>query len=107
MRRFFLITLIAAAAHAQNAVTIRVDAAANRHPIDPNIYGVAFASAQQLADLNVPLNRSGGNATTRYNWQLNASNRAADWFFESIGEESSVPGELADTFIATSKSAGA
>jgi len=89
------------------AVTIRIDAAANRHPIDPTIYGLAFASAQQLAELNVPLNRSGGNATTRYNWQLNASNRAADWFFESIGEESSVPGEVADSFIADSKSGGA
>src|ERR1051325_3787526 len=89
------------------AVTIHVDAAANRHPINPNIYGVAFASSQQLTDLNVPLNRSGGNAMTRYNWQLNASNRAADWFFESIGEESSVPGELVDTFIADSRAGGA
>jgi len=46
------------------AVTINVDAAANRHPISPNVYGVAFASAAQLADLNVPMNRSGGNAAT-------------------------------------------
>jgi hypothetical protein len=88
-------------------VTIDVDAAANRHPINPNVYGVAYASAAQLSDLNVPLNRSGGNATTRYNWQLNASNRAADWFFESIGEASALGGESADTFIRDTKSAGA
>ena len=88
-------------------VTIDVDAAANRHPIDPNVYGVAYASAAQLSDLNVPLNRSGGNAATRYNWQLNASNRAADWFFESIGEPSALAGESADTFIRDTKSAGA
>ena len=88
-------------------VTIDVDAAANRHPISPNVYGVAYASAAQLSDLNVPLNRSGGNAATRYNWQLNASNRAADWFFESIGETSALAGESADTFIRDTKSAGA
>jgi len=65
-------------------VTIAVDAAAARHPISPNIYGVAFASTSDLDALNAPLNRSGGNAETRYNWQANASNRAADYFFESI-----------------------
>jgi hypothetical protein len=105
-------TLIAfgltAALHAQNSpVTINVDASANRHPIDPNIYGMAFASAADLADLNCPLNRSGGNAETRYNWQANASNRASDYYFESIGESSSTPGEHADTFISDTKSAGA
>jgi hypothetical protein len=99
---------LAAALHAQNSpITITVDANANRHPIDPNIYGLAFASAANLADLNCPLNRSGGNAETRYNWQANASNRAADWYFESIGETSSTPGEHADTFIGDTKSAGA
>jgi hypothetical protein len=107
--RMTLIALfLSGALHAQNAaVTINVDAAANRHPINPNIYGMAFASAADLADLNCPLNRSGGNAETRYNWQANASNRAADYFFESIGETSSVPGEHDDTFISDAKSAGA
>jgi hypothetical protein len=99
---------LSVALHAQNApVTINIDGGANRHPINPNIYGLAFASAAELADLNCPLNRSGGNAETRYNWQSNASNRAADYFFESIGETSSVPGEHDDTFISDSKSAGA
>jgi hypothetical protein len=99
---------LAAAVHGQNSpVTIAVDADANRHPIDPNIYGVAFASAADLAALNCPLNREGGNAETRYNWQANASNRAADWYFESIGETSSTPGEHADTFISDTRSSGA
>ncbi len=99
---------LAAAVYAQNSpVTINVDAAANRHSIDPNVYGVAFASAADLADLNCPLNRAGGNGETRYNWQANASNHAADWYFESIGETSSTPGEHADTFISDTKSAGA
>jgi hypothetical protein len=43
-------------------VAITVDAQAGRHPISPLIYGVAFASSNQLADLNFTLNRSGGNS---------------------------------------------
>lgn len=42
-----------------------VDAAADRRPISPLIYGVAFADTAELLELNVPLNRSGGNATSR------------------------------------------
>src|SRR5205085_8413740 len=84
-----------------------VNAAANRHPINPAIYGVAYASTAALADLNVGLHRYGGNNTSRYNWQLNADNRGADWYFESIAEPSSVAGERGDTFIANSQAAGA
>jgi PKD repeat protein len=93
---------------AQNpAVNINVDANANRRAINPNIYGVAHASTAQLNDLNSPLNRNGGNNTTRYNWQLNADNRANDWYFESIGDSSSMAGERGDTFIFNSKAANA
>lgn len=90
-----------------NTVTIQVDALSNRHPISPLIYGTAFATTAQLLDLNSPLNRSGGNTTTSYNWQQNAANHANDWYFESIPEDSSAPGELGDTFIKTSKNGGA
>lgn len=68
-----------------SGVTIAVNAALNNRAINPNIYGVAYASAAQLLDLNAPLNRLGGNNTSRYNWQLNADNRANDWYFQSIG----------------------
>ena len=71
-----LCLLAGSVALAQNpAVTISVDAAANRHPINPNVYGVAYGTAATLSDLNAPLNRYGGNNTSRYNWQLNADNR--------------------------------
>jgi hypothetical protein len=86
---------------------ITIDAGANRHLISPLIYGVAFASPDQLRALNATLNRSGGNAVTRYNWKENATNHANDYFFESIGETSAVPGESADTFVAASKAGGA
>jgi hypothetical protein len=88
-------------------VTITVDLAANRHPIDPNVYGVAHATTAQLAELNAPLNRNGGNNTTRYNWQLNADNRGNDWYYESIADTSATAGERGDTFIANAKAANA
>jgi hypothetical protein len=88
-------------------VSIFVNVAANRVPISPLIYGVAFASSNDLASLNFTLNRSGGNAETRYNWQLNAHNHAADWYFESIADSSATPGAAADDFVANSKSGGA
>ena len=86
---------------------ISVDAAANRHDISPLIYGVAFASKEQLLALNAPLNRSGGNAETRYNWRLNASNHANDYFFESIGDKDPSPGAEADSFVEASKAGDA
>src|SRR5262245_36166710 len=88
-------------------VSINIDVAANRHPINPNIYGVAFATTAQLAELNCPLNRSGGNATSQYNWQCNCDNRGSDWYFESLDDGSSTPGKANDDFIAATKSAGA
>ena len=88
-------------------VSINVNAHSNAHPINPLIYGVAFATTSQLLDLNSPLNRSGGNSETRYNWQLNAHNRAADYYFESIGDSPATPGAAADDHITTSKNGGA
>jgi hypothetical protein len=94
--------------HAQNGtVAINVDASASRHPINPDVYGVAHASTAQLTDLNVILNRNGGNNTTRYNWTLNADNRGNDWFYESIGDASATAGERGDTFVANARAANA
>jgi hypothetical protein len=89
------------------SISIAIDAGLNRHPISPLIYGVAFATSNQVAELNVPLNRSGGNSETRYNWQLNAHNHAADWYFESIADAPATPAAAADDFVANSKGAGA
>ncbi len=90
-----------------SAVVIQVDANLSRHAINPLIYGTNYATTAQLLDLNSPLNRQGGNPTTRYNWQLNADNRAADFYFESIGYSSNVAGEVGDTFIQNSKNGNA
>ncbi len=88
-------------------VTVVVDAAANRRPISPLVYGVCFASSNQLRCMNSPLNRSGGNGTSRYNWQTNASNHASDWYFESLPQPGPVPGGSADNFIRDSRDGGA
>ena len=101
------VLLSAGLLQSQGGITVRIDVAANRHAIDPRIYGVAYPDANALSDLRVPVNRWGGNATTRYNWQLNASNRASDWYFESIGSSSSTSGADADAFVGQTKSAGA
>ncbi len=53
------------------------------------------------------MNRYGGNNSSRYNWNLNADNRANDWYFESIPDTSSVAGERADTFFSNAKAGGA
>src|SRR5258708_6063871 len=107
-RTLILLLSSAIGAFAQNpAVTLSVDVNANRHAINPNVYGLAYATTQQLSDLNVPLNRYGGNNTSRYNWQVNGDNRGQDWYFESLGDTSNVAGERGDTFIANSRAGGA
>ena len=63
----------------QSAIDVQVNAALGRQAIDPRIYGSAYAEAAALSDLRIPVNRAGGNASTRYNWEVNASNRSADW----------------------------
>ena len=99
--------LTAPAAAQTPAAVVTVDAAASRHPISPLVYGVAYGSTGALADLNCPLNRMGGNNTTRYNWQINADNKASDYYFESIGDSDPTPGKRGDDFIAQSRAGGA
>jgi hypothetical protein len=89
------------------AVALQVDVRAARHAISPQIYGVAFASSNDLAALNFTMNRSGGNGESRYNWQLNAHNHAADWYFESIDDGDATPAASADDFVANSLAGGA
>jgi hypothetical protein len=106
------ISLVSATNTASNGtnvgVTVQIDALANRHAISPQIYGVAFATSNQLSDLNFTMNRMGGNNETRDNWEINAHNLDADWYFESYPDSSStVPGNTVDGFVANSKVGGA
>ena len=101
------ITLVAGPVITNISVAIAIDANANRHVISPQIYGTAFATSNQLSDLNFTMNRSGGNNETRYNWLTNAHNLDFDYYFESYPDSSSVAGATADAFVANSKNGGA
>jgi hypothetical protein len=92
---------------AQNAATtVQVDANANQRAISPNIYGINYGDAHDIATLNAPLNRWGGNATTRYNWQIDAHSAASDWYFETYSDGSGAASGSADQFVTTTRSAG-
>jgi hypothetical protein len=92
-------------------VTVAVDPAAGRHAISPLIYGVNFGDDTQAAQRRWPVRRWGGNATTRYNWQIDVNNHASDWFFENLANTDSNPaalpnGSTSDTFITATRTAG-
>ena len=104
---FYIDDVTLAGVNQTTSTTIKVDASANRHTINPLIYGTQGASAQMLSDLNFPLSRYGGNTATTYNWLQNASNHASDWYFESIPEASANAGDMVDNFISSALSARA
>jgi hypothetical protein len=68
---------------------ITVDVGSSGGSIHPEIYGLAFADPTTLTQLNIPLNRWGGNSTTRYNWMLDVHNVGSDYFFENIADTGS------------------
>ncbi|MEP6755195.1 MAG: glycoside hydrolase family 44 protein [Chthonomonadales bacterium] len=83
------------------SVSFQIDLS-DKDPISPYIYGLAHASPQVVKDLNLGLNRWGGNANTRYNWEINAWNHARDWQWSNYGEkapEARKPGASLDGFI--------
>ncbi|MEH3106991.1 MAG: hypothetical protein PGN09_06775 [Sphingomonas fennica] len=96
-----------AAAAAVDPYAITVDAAAGRRAIDPMIYGVNGASTETLEQLNLPLNRSGGNSVSMYNWRLDARAAGSSWFFESLKTDSSPWQRYGSDFVGLTKAAGA
>lgn len=91
------------------AVQVSVNLAGTRRPINPDIYGVNFGSDAQHADLRYPVRRSGGNSTTRYNWQLDVHNTANDYFYQNIpdGSGQGLPNaSTANAFVVATKAQG-
>lgn len=113
MKKLVQLALFAAAVAAPaQTINVTVDANAARKPIDPRIYGVAFATTAELNDLNATLNRSGGNAMTRHNWKLNTTNRGGDWFFQNFYDlddaaRTAPEGQYLDNLVLASKAGGA
>ena len=76
---------------------LRVDAAASRHAISPDIYGIngyTLGAASMVYDLRLPVTRWGGDATSEYNWKLDKTNAGSDWYFEVFAQTdpAKVPG---------------
>jgi len=86
---------------AQNAATtVSVNTTASQHAIDPRIYGGAFEATSDITQQNFPTNRWGGNNESEYNWEQDANNLDADWYFETFANTIPVvPGGGADSFI--------
>ena len=85
-------------------LALTVDTALGRHPISPEIYGMNLADPALVAELRLPVNRWGGNATSRYNWRTNTSNTGSDYFYENIRK---TPAQSLDSFVRTNLTAGA
>jgi hypothetical protein len=100
-----------AAGSSTSGPALAVDASADRHPISPLIYGMNFPDEALRKDLGLTIQRWGGNATTRYNWKLDISNRASDWFFENYPNDNAnvaaLPeGSSSDQFVDLGRAAG-
>lgn len=90
---------------------LSVNAAGERRAISPLIYGMNFAGEALANELRLPINRWGGNATTRYNWQNDTSNRASDWYFENVPNDNAHPellpdGSSSDQFVEQNRRTG-
>jgi sugar lactone lactonase YvrE len=96
------------------ALELSVDVAAGQHPISPLIYGVhgdgldGTRSPALARELRLPLQRWGGNVTTRYNWQNDLSNHGSDFYFENIPKNNPNPqqGNAVDYFISQGRPNG-
>ena len=79
---------------------LSVDAAANLHPISPDVYGINFywdlgnnndpqgTAAAAALDVRPTVRRWGGNGTSTYHWKFDVNNIDADWFFEVLPDTS-------------------
>jgi len=96
MRPIFTLALGCLAGFAGNAQqvapTLAVDASAAVHPISPYVYGInQYADSGLATIMRIPLRRFGGDATTSYNWQIDVSNAASDWYFENFAQYTGTP----------------
>lgn len=88
------------------AVRVVVDSANRLGTLSPGIFGLNFEDmpSAESSKINVPIKRWGGNQMTRYNWQLNTTNRGGDWYFLNVPydneDPSTIPEQsLSDRFI--------
>lgn len=70
---------------ASNGPALSLDAGTITHAINPYIYGMnAFQLAGTTAKkAGITVDRWGGDATSRYNYKLDVTSSASDWYFEN------------------------
>ncbi|CAG7644427.1 hypothetical protein PAESOLCIP111_04699 [Paenibacillus solanacearum] len=90
-------------------VAVQVDMNSARRAVSQEIFGVNFEEmpAENASQMKFPIKRWGGNQMTRYNWELDVTNRGGDWYFLNLTngtpDPSQLPnGSLSDRFIAQS-----
>lgn len=101
-----------AAAEAANAgPDLTIDAGTPGAAISPDVYGASFPTPAFAAAARLPLQRWGGNSTSRYDYRTDDYNTANDWYFENLrweGGQASTGGASAlDQFVATAATSGA
>jgi len=109
--RFIAICILAIAGSLTNGQTagpaLLVDVAAERHAISSDIYGMAYPDPVLAKEIFLPLNRWGGDGTTRYNWKVDATNAGDDWFFMAgSGNAHPTPSGGPDALIAQCRADG-
>lgn len=92
-------------------LALAIDLNADRAPISPLIYGLNFADNAFADEIDLPFNRWGGNAVTRYNWQNDTSARGSDWYFQQYPNSHPNPAQLpnnssSDRFVAANEANG-
>jgi Glycoside hydrolase family 44 len=89
----------------RGTVTVTVDPSIQR-PISPYIYGINNASIIDGLPPALTLDRSGGNRSTAYNWETNASNAGRDYLYQNdnSGSISKEPGAVTFSLIAKDQS---
>src|ERR1039458_124469 len=82
--------------------TLAVNATANNHAINRNIYGIANygLTASFGEEIRVPNIRWVGDGASRYNWEMDSSDSGFDWYFTGgNGINNPVAGGQVDTMI--------
>lgn len=81
-----VLAVAAAPAAADPGPALHVDAQQDRHAISPDIYGINFADQALANEIDLPVDRWGGNLFEAYNWQLGSTNFASDNYFENAAD---------------------
>jgi len=87
-------TVTLAAPATATGPVLTVDLSNQEHPISPYIYGANGwqLDAASATTANFSILRWGGDATSRYNYKLNSTNSASDWYFENFtGQNGAYP----------------